>query len=164
MRAHKISISLPVFFSLLLVYLEAVFHIYEFGALTGGFFFTVLFSAMGGIFLGAFAGLFREKVSYIITIILTLILCVFFCVEVIYQAVFQNFLALFSMLGVAGQAFDFLDVIGKNIMLPAEDGTEPVTGSNQKRTITDRSTGRSQISSLCSRACSDRAGGRSYSL
>lgn len=117
MRVHKISISLPVFFSLLLIYLEAVFHIYEFRTLTGGFFFTVLFSAMGGILLGAFAGLFKEKVSYIVTIILTLILCVFFCVEVVYQAVFQKFLALFSMLGVAGQAFDFLDVIGKNIML-----------------------------------------------
>lgn len=71
MRVDKISISLPVFLSLLLVYLEAIFHIYEFRTLTGEIFFTVLFSAMGGILLGAFAG----------------------------------------------QPFDFLDVIGKNIML-----------------------------------------------
>lgn len=71
MRVDKISISLPLFLSLLLVYLEAIFHIYEFRTLTGEIFFTVLFSAMGGILLGAFAG----------------------------------------------QPFDFLDVIGKNIML-----------------------------------------------
>lgn len=117
MKVQKRSITLPVYFSLLLLYLEVVFHIYEFGAPTGGFFFTVLFSAMGGILLGAFVGLFKEKISYIITVILTMILCIFFCAEVVYQAVFQKFLALFSMLNVAGQALDFLDVIGKNIML-----------------------------------------------
>lgn len=48
MRVDKISISLPLFLSLLLVYLEAIFHIYEFRTLTGEIFFTVLFSAMGG--------------------------------------------------------------------------------------------------------------------
>lgn len=51
MRVDKISISLPVFLSLLLVYLEAIFHIYEFRTLTGEIFFTVLFSAMGESFL-----------------------------------------------------------------------------------------------------------------
>lgn len=117
MGKQKITMTLPVYFSLLLVYLETVFHIYEFRSLTGDFFFAVLFSVMAGILIGAVAELFRERVSYVLSLLLTALLCVFFCAEVVYQAVFQKFLALFSTLGVAGQALDFMDVIGKNIGL-----------------------------------------------
>lgn len=117
MKVRGIRLTLPVYFSILLVYLEAVFHIYEFKSLTGDFFLVILFSAMAGILIGAVSGLFPGKVSYWLSLLLTVFLCVFFCAEVVYQAVFQKFLALFSMLGVAGQALDFLDVIGKNILL-----------------------------------------------
>ena len=62
MGKQKITMTLPVYFSLLLVYLETVFHIYEFRSLTGDFFFAVLFSVMAGILIGAVAELFRERV------------------------------------------------------------------------------------------------------
>ncbi|MDO4313160.1 MAG: sulfatase-like hydrolase/transferase [Eubacteriales bacterium] len=117
MEEHRRSITLPIYFSLLLIYLETVFHIYEFGSLTGAFFFVILFSVMAGVLLGAVAGEFRKRGSYIITIIFTAVLCIFFCAEAVYRSVFQKFLALFSMLNVAGQALDFVDVIGKNILL-----------------------------------------------
>lgn len=117
MRIYQRSITLPVYFSLLLIYLEAIFHIYEFRALTGSFGFVVLFSVMAGIFLGAVAGLLREKASYVFSLAATVIVCVLFCAEMVYKEVFQKFLALFSMMNMAGQALDFLDVIGKNILL-----------------------------------------------
>lgn len=116
-RTNKQSITLPVYFSLLLIYLEVVFHIYEFGSLTGACIFLLLFSVMAGVFLGALVELLPEKGAYIFTIFLTTLLCVFFCAELVYKSVFQKFLALFSMLGVAGQALDFMDVIRKNILL-----------------------------------------------
>ena len=76
-----------------------------------------LFSVMGGVLIGALIGKMRERAAYIVTIVVTAVLCLFFCAEIVYKSVFQKFLALFSMLGVAGQAFDFIDVIGKNILL-----------------------------------------------
>ncbi len=117
MRVYQKSMTLPVYFSLLLIYLEAVFHIYEFKALSGSLFFIVLFSVMAGAFLGAAAELLRGKASYLFSFAATVILCVFFCAEMVYKEVFQKFLALFSMMNMAGQALDFLDVIGKNILL-----------------------------------------------
>lgn len=117
MKTHKISITLPTYFSLLLLYQETVFHIYEFRSLSGSFFFILLFSVMAGVLLGAAIGLFQEKVSYALTILITAVLCIFFCAEVVYKSVFQKFLAFFSMLNVAGQALDFMDVVGKNILL-----------------------------------------------
>lgn len=117
MKVHKKrSIILPVYFTILLVYLETVFHLYEFKSLTTDFIFVILFSGMVGMLLGAFAGLLPEKISFVITVVLTSAFCLFFCVEMVYKSVFQNFLAPFGMLNVAGQAFDFMDVIGKNIL------------------------------------------------
>ena len=115
MRVRKIT--MPVYFSIVILYLEMVFHIYEFRSLSGGFFFMTLFSVMGGVLIGALIGKMRERAAYIVTIVVTAVLCLFFCAEIVYKSVFQKFLALFSMLGVAGQAFDFMDVIGKNILL-----------------------------------------------
>lgn len=117
MKTHKISITLPIYFSLLFIYLEVIFHVYEFRSLTGDFLFVILFSVMAGVLLGAVAGLFCERAAYVITLVLTMFLCIFFCAEVVYKSVFQKFLAFFSTLSVAGQALDFMDVIGKNILL-----------------------------------------------
>lgn len=117
MRNYQKSMTLPVYFSLLLIYLEAIFHIYEFRALTGSFAFVVLFSVMAGVFLGAVAEILPKKASYVFSLTVTVILCLFFCAEMVYKEVFQKFLALFSMMNMAGQALDFLDVIGKNILL-----------------------------------------------
>ncbi len=105
MRVRKIT--MPVYFSIAILYLEMVFHIYEFRSLSGGFFFMTLFSVMGGVLIGALIGKMRERAAYIVTIVVTAALCLFFCAEIVYKSVFQKFLALFSMLGVAGQAFDF---------------------------------------------------------
>lgn len=116
MKHKKHILSLPVFFSILFIYLEIFFHIFMFHSVDKNLLYILLFSIMGGCLLGVSLSLFREKISFILSLVCTIVICIFFCVEIIYQAVFQKFLALFSMLGVAGQAFDFMDVIIKNIL------------------------------------------------
>lgn len=116
MHCKKHKLTLPVFFSLLLVYLEFSFHIFMFHSIDMNLLYILLFSVMGGCLLGVILSLCKEKLSFILSLICTIILCIFFCAEVVYQAVFQKFLAFFSMLSVAGQAFDFIDVIVKNIL------------------------------------------------
>lgn len=108
-------ITLPIYFSLLFLYLETMFHLYEFRSMTWTFLFVALFSVMFGSLLGALVALLKERYAYGVTIGITVVSGVFFCVEIVYHAVFQKYLAFFSMLGVAGQAFDYLDVIAKNI-------------------------------------------------
>lgn len=78
-RANKQLITLPVYFSLLLIYLEVVFHIYEFGSLTGACIFLLLFSIMAGVFLSAVTELLPEKGAYILTVFLTFFFACFFC-------------------------------------------------------------------------------------
>lgn len=116
MKLNKFKLTLPVFFSILFTYLEVLFHLLMFQSLDKNVLYILLFSIMGGSFVGIICSLFKEKVSFILSLICTIISCLFFCVEIVYQAVFQKFLALFSMMGVAGQAFDFMDVITKNVL------------------------------------------------
>jgi hypothetical protein len=116
MKQKNHLLTLPVFFSILFIYLEVFFHIFMFRSVDMNLLYILLFSVMGGCLLGVILSLFREKISFILSLACTIIICFFFCVEIVYQAVFQKFLAFFSMLGVAGQAFDFIDVIVKNIL------------------------------------------------
>lgn len=103
------------YFTLLILYLETVFHLFMYRSLGADFIYMVLFSLMGGCLLGALTGLAGEKVNFFLSLGITILLSVFFCAQIVYHAVFGKFLALFSMLSVAGQAFDFMDVISKNI-------------------------------------------------
>lgn len=115
MKNTNYKLNLPAFFTFLFIYLEALFHIFMFHSIDMNFLYILLFAIMGGCFLGVILSLFNEKISFILSLICTSILCIFFCVEVVYKAVFQKFLALFGMMDVAGQIFDFMDVIFKNI-------------------------------------------------
>ena len=58
MRVRKIT--LPVYFSIAILYLETVFHIYEFRSLSGSFFFVAMFSVMGGVLIGALIGKMKD--------------------------------------------------------------------------------------------------------
>ncbi len=79
------------------------------------FIYILLFSSMAGFILGIFTSLSAERINYFLALGFTFIFSLFFCAQIIYHAVFGKFLALFSMMSVAGQAFDFMDVITKNM-------------------------------------------------
>ncbi len=115
MKSRNFPFSLPAYFVLLILYLETAFHLLLFRSIPADFIYILLFTLVCAFILGCICSLFYERASYILTLVFTVLLCVFFCAQFIYHAVFQKFLALFSMLGVAGQAFDYMDVISKNI-------------------------------------------------
>lgn len=112
----KIIHSFPLFYSLLFLYFELIFHIFLFQSLSISFFYVIGFSLFGGFLFGALTDLIPAKIGIWFHTFFISLIALFFIVEVVYQAVFQKFLALFSMMGVAGQAFDFMDVITKNIL------------------------------------------------
>lgn len=113
----KKSLPAALYFTILFLYLEIVFHLLIFRSMDSHSLFLILFSGMSGGALAFLFSFFHEKAGFILTLLITILACIFFCVQLIYQAVFQRFLTVFSMLGVADQAFDFMDVISKNLFM-----------------------------------------------
>ncbi len=105
-----------VYFSLLLVYLEVIFHILMFHNIRFSLIYPILFALTLGTVLGTICRLFKRRGNRILMVTFTVILCVLFCSEVIYKGFFDTYYALFGVLGVAGQALDFLDSIFRVIL------------------------------------------------
>lgn len=110
-RKKRRRFTTIVYFSLLLVYLEVVFHILMFHNLKLSLVYPILFALTAGTILGTICRLFKRQVNRILMVTFTAIICVLFCSEVIYKGFFDTYYALFSVLGIAGQALDFLDSV-----------------------------------------------------
>lgn len=106
-----------LYIPLLLLYMELLFHAAVFGVQSFLSLPGVFLTLGSGLFLGLLISLFPEKLQNLLTWILQILIVLLFTAQLIYYSVFQQFLALFSMIGVAGQALDFTDVIMKNIGL-----------------------------------------------
>lgn len=115
-RKKRRRFTTIVYFSLLLVYLEILFHIFMFHNIRFALIYPILFALTLGTILGTICRLFNRKVNRILMVTFTAILCVLFCAEVIYKGFFDTYFALFGVLGVAGQALDFLDSIFRTIL------------------------------------------------
>lgn len=115
-RQKRKRFTTIVYFSLLLVYLEIMFHIFMFHNIRFALIYPILFALTMGTILGTICRLFKRQVNRILMITFTAILGVLFCAEVIYKGFFQTYFALFGVLGVAGQAFDFMDSIFRTIL------------------------------------------------
>ena len=115
-RKRRRRFTTIVYFSLLLVYLEVIFHILMFHNIRFSLIYPILFALTLGTVLGTICRLFKRQVNRILMVTFTVILCVLFCSEVIYKGFFDTYYALFGVLGVAGQALDFLDSIFRVIL------------------------------------------------
>lgn len=115
-RQKRKRFTTIVYFSLLLVYLEIMFHIFMFHNIRFALIYPILFALTMGTILGTICRLFKRQINRILMITFTAILCVLFCAEVIYKGFFDTYFALFGVLGVAGQAFDFMDSIFRTIL------------------------------------------------
>ncbi len=115
-RKKRRRFTTIVYFSLLLVYLEVIFHILMFHNIRFSLIYPILFALTLGTVLGTICRLFKRRVNRILMVTFTVILCVLFCSEVIYKGFFDTYYALFGVLGVAGQALDFLDSIFRVIL------------------------------------------------
>ena len=110
-RKKRRRFTTIVYFSLLLVYLEVVFHILMFHNIKFSLIYPILFALTAGTILGTICRRFKCQVNRILMVTFTAIICVLFCSEVGYKGFFDTYYALFSVLGIAGQALDFLDSV-----------------------------------------------------
>lgn len=114
---QKYGYSSVFYLPLMILYLEIIFHLAVFGSPVPENVPGVLFILSLGLFLSMIISVFPDRVHYALTWIIQLFFIILFCAEIVYYSVFRQFLALFSMMNVAGQALDFIDVILKNIWL-----------------------------------------------
>lgn len=113
--AGKTVKSLEFYFAMLLLFFELVFHFIRFGGTWENIIYKMMFAVFYGLLLGILAGILPRKVSKIVTMVLTAVFSLYFIVQIIYSGVFNTYLSLAGSVEVTGQAFDFTDVIWKEI-------------------------------------------------
>ena len=104
------------YFPLALIFMEVAFHIVSFKSISPSIIVPILFAIPIGLITGIICNLFSKKVNYILASVFSVLYALFFCAQIVYHGVFKTYLAPFSMLGVADQAFDFLGIVFKTIL------------------------------------------------
>ncbi|MBQ9609550.1 MAG: LTA synthase family protein [Lachnospiraceae bacterium] len=111
----KIICTLEFYFVTLFLYFEILFHFVRFGLTVDYISYKILFSVFYGLLFGILTGLFPRLFSIIITFILTIVITVYFAIQIIYSGVFDTYLSVSGSIKMTTQAFDFTDVIFKEI-------------------------------------------------
>ncbi len=115
-KTPKRQLHVVVFFWVFLLYMEVLFHILMFGDVNLTLIYPILFSLFLGVVLAFLCRLFPRRVGQILALVLVIFISALFCAEVIYQNVFSTYFLLFGVLSVAGQALDFLSIIGTTMI------------------------------------------------
>ena len=105
-----------MYFGGFLVYMELMFHLLMVHKVSLALIYPVMFAITLGMMLGTICRCFPAKVGKILLYVFTIVICILFGAEVIYKNVFNTYFALFGVLGVAGQAFDFMSIIFATIL------------------------------------------------
>ena len=117
--AHALLAGVPfnasIFFVLIVVYFEVLFHINRFGADDGYLLNIILFAIIVGCACSVFVQLFSPKVNYIIAIVITSVLTVFYLAHLIYNSVFNNYLSIVGTIQYGNQAADNAATVAENI-------------------------------------------------
>lgn len=103
------------FFIILFVWLEIVFHFARFGAKGENLLTKICFAILFGVVFGTIFGLIPNRVGKITTCIAAFITTLYYIVQIVYSGVFATYLSVTGSIGMTGQAFDFLDVIKKEM-------------------------------------------------
>lgn len=114
-KFQKAFFTIEVFLVLFFLYEELLFHFVRFFAQGDDFVYKLLFSILFGSINASVILVFPEKVARILVYISTGIVCVLFAVQIIYSGVFRTYLSVSGSVGMTGQAFDFTDVIWKEV-------------------------------------------------
>lgn len=101
-RRNNSFIFSSVYFILTFLYMEAVFHIAEFG--NGSVLFPVLFAVPAGFLFAFITDLFPEKTGRILRYVLSIAVMVLFGTQVVYFHSFQAFMSM-SQVGMGGDVF-----------------------------------------------------------
>lgn len=111
----KVPFNTTIFYVLVVIYFEVMFHINRFGADDGYLLNIILFAIIVGCVCSVFIQLFSPKVNYIIAIVITSVLTVFFLAHLIYNSVFNNYLSIVGTIQYGNQAADNAATVAENI-------------------------------------------------
>ena len=114
--AKSKSYAYGIYLAIIFAFQELVFHIASFGGIGLEIVYPLLFAISAGLLLGFGIQFARHKLALGLTIGLTVFTGVLVCAEAVYKSVFQTYFALFGVLGVAGQALDFMDIVISGII------------------------------------------------
>lgn len=103
-----------LFFPLVFVYLEFMFHLGVYEKFDRYIIFPILFGAAFGCIISLLTSLFNKLVNTIIAYFVTVLACVYFNVQLVYYKIFDTFLSLVSV-GGAEDAMNFKVVMFKAI-------------------------------------------------
>ena len=112
----KDIISSPEFyFTMLIVFFELLFHFVRFGMTLDNVLYKLLFALFYGMVIGALVSLLPRRGAVVAAIAVTAVIALYFIVQIIYSGVFNTYLSVAGSIRMTGQAFDFMDVITKEI-------------------------------------------------
>ncbi|MBQ9828643.1 MAG: sulfatase-like hydrolase/transferase [Lachnospiraceae bacterium] len=117
-RIKEYKYTAVIFFTLFFLYDEFLFRLAVVKSLGGNFFVHIITMMLFlGIAFSLLWGLFnRGRLRSWIFGFVVIFVTIFYLVHLIYYSVFNTYWAPFSMMGLAGQAFDFMDMIIDNIL------------------------------------------------
>lgn len=106
----KKNFLILIYFILLFIYEELIFHLSVFNNITLRFFYIILFSIPFGIILYLLSNLGNKIVNTIMVYAFQVGILVLFIANLIYYNVYLSVISFYSMLN-GGQAFEFMDTI-----------------------------------------------------
>ena len=108
------KLSLFLYFSISVMYMELVFHIRFFDKITSEIILALLFPVCIAMIPAVICALLPEKISKIMSIVFSVFILILFGVQAVYCQVFKTFFA-FSLVSEAGNVGQFHDMIFKAI-------------------------------------------------
>lgn len=104
------------YFIILFLWLEIVFHFARFGATIENLLIKICYAFFFGSVFGTIFGLIPKCAGKIVTGIVAFITTLYYIVQIVYSGVFATYLSVTGSIGMTGQAFDFLEVIKRELV------------------------------------------------
>lgn len=115
-KLKNIITSPEFYFAVLIVFFELLFHFIRFGMTFDNVLYKLMFAVFYGMVIGALVSMLPHMGAVTASIIVTSVITLYFIVQIIYSGVFNTYLSVAGSIKMTGQAFDFMDVITKEIL------------------------------------------------
>ncbi|MDO5128230.1 MAG: hypothetical protein Q4D54_10900, partial [Eubacteriales bacterium] len=112
----NIICTAEAYFIILFLWLEIVFHFARFGATIENLLIKICYAFFFGSVFGTIFGLIPKCAGKIVTGIVAFITTLYYIVQIVYSGVFATYLSVTGSIGMTGQAFDFLEVIKRELV------------------------------------------------
>ena len=107
---RKKNLYLLLFFILLFIYEELVFHLAVFDTITFNFVYVILFSIPFGVIAFLISNMWNKITNIILSYVFVIAVMVLFISNLIYYKVYLSVISIYSMIN-GGQAFEFMGKI-----------------------------------------------------